>query len=119
MSIGTTLAIFCGGLVRWVAERGSQKEESEVSPGSLYSSGLIAGGAILGLAAILIKVLEDPIIAGRVTDWIPFLPLPISKDFFARGPQWLGGLATSDFFAVVMFVLMAGSLYHFARKKLG
>ncbi|MFQ5777432.1 MAG: OPT family oligopeptide transporter [Terriglobia bacterium] len=119
LSIGTTLAIFCGGLVRWVAERGSQKEESEVSPGSLYSSGLIAGGAIFGLAAILIKVLEDPIIAGRVTDWIPFLPLPIPKDFFARGPQWLGGLATSDFFAVVMFALLAGSLYHFARKKLG
>ena len=59
LSIGTTLAIFCGGVVRWLAERGSQDEESEVSPGSLYSSGLIAGGAIFGLLAIGIALMED------------------------------------------------------------
>jgi putative OPT family oligopeptide transporter len=119
LSIGTTLAIFCGGAVRWLAERGKEKkEESEVSPGSLYASGLIAGGAIFGLVAILIKVLEDPILAGRVTAWLPFLPLPIPKDLFARGPVWLGGLATANLFAVIMFGLLAVSLYLFARKKL-
>ncbi len=45
------LAIFCGGLVRWLAERGrpaaSAHAESEVSPGSLYASGLIAAGGVL------------------------------------------------------------------------
>jgi hypothetical protein len=119
LSIGTTLAIFCGGVVRWLAERGEAKtKESEVSPGSLYSSGLIAGGAIFGLAAIVIKVLEDPILAGRVTKWIPFLPLPIPEGFFARGHQWLGGMADSNLFAVVMFALLSISLYFFAKKKL-
>ncbi|MEE9234604.1 MAG: oligopeptide transporter, OPT family [Candidatus Acidoferrales bacterium] len=119
LSIGTTLTIFCGGVVRWLAERGQEKkEESEVSPGSLYSSGLIAGGAILGLLAIVIKVLEDPILAGRVTQWLSFLPLPIPEGFFARGPQWLGGLATSNWFAVVIFASLSLSLFHFARKKL-
>ncbi|HEX9615147.1 MAG TPA: oligopeptide transporter, OPT family, partial [Bacteroidota bacterium] len=50
LSIGTTLAIFCGGIVRWMAE-GKGEGEGEVSSGSLYASGLIAGGGIFGLAA--------------------------------------------------------------------
>ena len=50
LSIATTLAIFSGGVVRWLVERGQEKhEESEVSPGSLYASGLIAAGGIVGL----------------------------------------------------------------------
>src|SRR5258708_6237552 len=60
--ISTTLAIFCGGLVRWLvdkaAERAGQKtEESDVSPGSLYASGLIAAGGIVGLLGIIVKLL--------------------------------------------------------------
>jgi putative OPT family oligopeptide transporter len=105
LSIGTTLAIFCGGVVRWLAERGQEKkEESEVSPGSLYSSGLIAGGAIFGLAAVAIALLEDRGV--------------IPTGFFERGPQLLGSMATSDWLAVVMFALLCFSLYRFARKKL-
>ena len=53
LSIGTTAAIFCGGLVKWLAERGQkQTEEGEASPGALYASGLIAAGGIVGLLAI-------------------------------------------------------------------
>ncbi|MEX0602253.1 MAG: oligopeptide transporter, OPT family, partial [Bacteroidota bacterium] len=46
LSIATTLAIFCGGIVRWLAEGKSDegKGEGDVSSGSLYASGLIAGG---------------------------------------------------------------------------
>src|SRR5436190_3736166 len=63
LSIATTLAIFTGGVVRWLVERQSAKdggahEESEVSPGSLYASGLIAAGGIVGLLGIGIKLLE-------------------------------------------------------------
>ena len=49
LSIATTMTMFAGGLVRWLAERGVEKtsdSESEVSPGSLYASGLIAAGGI-------------------------------------------------------------------------
>jgi len=104
LSIGTTLTIFCGGVIRWLVERGKKQEESEVSPGSLYSSGLIAGAAIFGLAAIGIRLLEE-------TGGLP-------RDFFRRGPQLLGELASSNLLAVVMFVLLTASLFHFARKKL-
>ncbi len=51
LSIGTTLAIFCGGVVRWLVERTSSQPasetESEISPGSLYASGLIAAGGVV------------------------------------------------------------------------
>ena len=60
LSIGTTAAIFCGGLVKWLAERGQkQTEEGEASPGALYASGLIAAGGIVGLLAIGVKLMES------------------------------------------------------------
>ena len=62
LSIATTLAIFAGGVVRWLAERGrgnGPAAESEIGPGPLYASGLIAGGGIFGLLGIVIALLED------------------------------------------------------------
>jgi uncharacterized oligopeptide transporter (OPT) family protein len=107
LSIATTMAIFAGGVVRWLAERGRDKPsatESEVSPGSLYSSGLIAAGGVFGLLAIIFKVMED-------AHWMP-------KDLFLFGPKILGSFAASSWLGVIMFVSLAASLYFFARKKL-
>ncbi len=65
LSIATTLAIFCGGVIRWMVDRaiekaGGAKEdtESEISPGSLYASGLIAAGGIVGLLGVALKLYE-------------------------------------------------------------
>jgi len=50
LPIATTAPIFAGGLVRWVVERKTgQAEESEVGSGTLFSSGLIAGGSLAGI----------------------------------------------------------------------
>jgi putative OPT family oligopeptide transporter len=56
LPIATTAPIFAGGLVRWWVERSSGvKEESDLSSGTLFSSGLIAGGSICGiLYAVLV-----------------------------------------------------------------
>jgi putative OPT family oligopeptide transporter len=56
LPIATTAPIFAGGLVRWyVQNRTGRVEESEVSAGTLFSSGLIAGGSLTGiLFAILV-----------------------------------------------------------------
>ena len=107
LSVATTMAIFAGGLVRWLAERGKQKDagsESEVSPGSLYASGLIAAGGIFGLLAIIFKLLES-------RQWM-------RVDFFKFGPKIFGGLASNSWSGVVVFVALAASLFVFARKKL-
>jgi putative OPT family oligopeptide transporter len=56
LPIATTAPIFAGGMVRWWVERTTGVgQESDVSAGTLFSSGLIAGGSIAGiLFAILV-----------------------------------------------------------------
>jgi putative OPT family oligopeptide transporter len=56
LPIATTAPIFAGGLVRaWVERKTGTAAESDVSAGTLFSSGLIAGGSIAGiLYAILV-----------------------------------------------------------------
>jgi putative OPT family oligopeptide transporter len=50
LPIATTAPIFAGGLVRAYVERKTGRtEQSEVSSGTLFSSGLIAGGSITGI----------------------------------------------------------------------
>ena len=107
LSIATTMAIFAGGAVRWLVERNKPKTaegESEVSPGALYSSGLIAAGGVVGLLAIIIKLME-------IRGWV-------TPDKFNVGTKWIGSLATNDWLGVVMFLLLASSLFVFARRKL-
>jgi putative OPT family oligopeptide transporter len=111
LSIGTTLAIFCGGVMRWMVDRAVAKEggntaetESEVSPGSLYASGLIAAGGIMGLLGVALK-LYDAATGHEVRLWFPEGSAPYN-------------LLYHQPLSVVMFALLAFSLYYFARKPL-
>ena len=94
--------------MRWLVERaaakaGKKAEESDVSPGSLYASGLIAAGGIVGLLGIAIKYMA-------IQRWIPDSVLSLSR----RIPY----LADATWLSVVMFALLAFSLFYFARKPL-
>ena len=73
--------------------------ESEVSPGSLYASGLIAAGGIVGLLGVCVKLYE------AATD----RSIPRFSD---HNPLH------NDLVSIVMFALLAFSLYYFARKPL-
>jgi putative OPT family oligopeptide transporter len=135
LSIATTLAIFVGGVMRWMVDRAMIQHaartrlaanpeiidadtglpvptsvtpaldtESEISPGSLYASGLIAAGGIVGLLGVCTQVVEN-VSESRGGHWklFSFSPYnPLHQD-------WVG---------VVMFALLAFSLYYFARKPL-
>ncbi len=122
ISVATTAAMFAGGLVRWAVEASMKEKlegDSEASPGALYSSGLIAAGGIFGLLGIIINLLQDPEIANHVPGWFAgALRLPWRPDLFSFGPKLMGSLATSNLFGAFMFLLLAGSLFYFARKKL-
>jgi putative OPT family oligopeptide transporter len=137
LSIATTGAMFAGGLVRLLVEATTKKkDESEASPGALYSSGLIAAGGVFGLLGIIINLFQDEEIATHVPGrLVSMMHLPWPKDLFTRPPNWfvgmlqhlplgdrfyrLGGtLSHSNLFGVFMFILLAASLFHFARKKL-
>ncbi len=121
LSIATTGAMFAGGLIRWLVEvTTKKKDESEASPGALFSSGLIAAGGVFGLLAIVLRVVAD---AAKPDSFLARLP-----DWLALGPKHWASLAFNEKLAmptqaqsllgVFMFGLLAASLFYFARKKL-
>ena len=159
LSIATTLAIFVGGFVRWIADAAIVKarardaakrneeriagrlaemapgakvtviaddpriplavyptldeeeaaltgnealtdlESDEISPGSLFASGLIAAGGIMGLLGVAIRLYESA-----------------SEKTMPRFSEH--NLLHHDPVSVVMFALLAFSLYYFARKPM-
>jgi putative OPT family oligopeptide transporter len=120
LPLGTTAAMFAGALVRMAVEATTKKkDESDASPGALFSSGLIAAGGVFGLLGIIINLFQDPEISNNVPHWLTeSLRLPWRADLFSFGPKLLGPLATSNLFGLIMFLVLAGSLFYFARKKL-
>jgi putative OPT family oligopeptide transporter len=165
LSIATTLAIFVGGLIRWMADAAVAKarandavkrqaerlamgiaavappgsdiivrydaaglplaseatvdeqeaaltdndpltdlDNDEISPGSLFASGLIAAGGIMGLAGVCVRLVEG-VSEGRGGHWQLFR-------FSEHNPLF------HDPVAIAMFALLAFSLYYFARKPL-
>ncbi|MGD0730131.1 MAG: oligopeptide transporter, OPT family [Terracidiphilus sp.] len=106
LSIGTTLAIFCGGMVRWFVDAAVKKvggdsadQESEISPGSLFASGLIAAGGIVGLLGVALKGYETTVGKGDILNF-PHTFLD------------------NNYVSVAAFAALAFSLYYFARKPL-
>jgi putative OPT family oligopeptide transporter len=110
LPISTSATMFLGGAVRWLVERKLPPEqrggpESDSGPGVLFSSGLIAGGAIMGvaLAALSVWALHD---GTTVADTISFA-------------KAVGAFGTSSFVAIVAYVLFISvPLYFVARKGL-
>jgi uncharacterized oligopeptide transporter (OPT) family protein len=103
LSIGTTLAIFTGGVVRWLVEQAGKKsgdaDEGDTSSGSLYASGLIAAGGIMGLLGVVNAYLQQKF------DLPNYISLPHTFLFH-------------DLISVIGFAALAYSLYYFARKPL-
>ncbi len=60
LPLSTTLPIFVGGLIRWAADRkngvvaSEHGGEEELGPGNLFSTGLVAGGALAGVFAAVV-----------------------------------------------------------------
>jgi putative OPT family oligopeptide transporter len=97
LPIATTAPIFVGGVVRWWVERKTgQRDESEISSGTLLSSGLIAGGS---LAGILYAVLfgRDLVSAADDAETVGLIP------FLHEGT--IGTLAGALLFAVLAVIV--------------
>jgi putative OPT family oligopeptide transporter len=104
LPIGTTLPIFVGGVIRWMVDQagkrsGSEEAESEISPGSLFASGLIAAGGLVGLVGVGLKAYESTFDKGDI--------LNFPHTFI-----------DNNYVAVAAFAALAFALYHFARKPL-
>ncbi len=103
LPLSTTSPIFIGGMIKFIIDKMRKgSEESEIGPGALFSSGLIAGGALTG---ILIAVMVG-------TD----LGEGTLADFFNTGfAESLGGW--SDLISLVLFAGLGLILFRFASSQ--
>lgn len=74
LPISMSATIFMGGIVRWFVERRNTAEgrpsgNEDSGPGVLLSSGLIAGGAILGVGIAARQALRKDEIFTVTTGW--------------------------------------------------
>ena len=103
LPISASAPIFVGGVVRYLVERKQKspqsEAEAETGSGVLFSSGLIAGGAICGILLALTQVMDG------VSDKLDFSGA-------------MGALAESDGFSLGAFLLAAGILFYVGRKKM-
>jgi putative OPT family oligopeptide transporter len=119
LPLSSTTPIFVGGLVKWFVERKSKDKaevESEMGPGSLFSSGLIAGGALTGiLLAVLIGANAGKGADGKDVNWLDKLNGMIGGTInnALNGKLYKYG----DLLGLIAFLALALILYSFGRKK--
>ena len=76
LPISTSATMFAGGIVRWLVDRrtgaSASETEADSGPGVLFSSGLIAGGAIMGvvLAAVAARRLDAKMDLSSHVGWL-------------------------------------------------
>jgi len=107
LGVGTTFAVFLGGIARWITERIWKRKnlnEEQIAnadrKGTLIATGMIAGEAITGIVGAFLVVFN--IISPSAPTWSPW-----NWDPVAQLPIAL------VVFAVLMFVL----IYFTSRKK--
>ncbi|HEY8040870.1 MAG TPA: OPT/YSL family transporter, partial [Polyangiaceae bacterium] len=65
LPVSTTAPIWVGGLMRALSDRLRKgKVESEVGPGMLYATGLVAGGSLAGIAIAMLVGFGDKVVTG-------------------------------------------------------
>jgi len=107
LPLSTSAGIFVGGIARWLIERRVKSEarslaDIESGPGVLFSSGLIAGGAIAGIVIAAIAGAKGS------AEWLSEV---------ARLSHRLGVVAGSNLFALGLFALLGALLYRIALRK--
>ena len=111
LPLSTTLPIFIGGAVRGLVEwRGKKKgevvsaEEEDLGKGNLFATGLVAGGALMGVIVAFLSAGEGSAAALKKAD----VERGLTEGLGENGYKFLG---------VAFFALMAFVLYKIGRSK--
>lgn len=109
LPLSTTLPIFAGGLIKGLVDQRAKKkdeqiEDSELGKGSLFATGLVAGGALMGVVYAFLKAFETtakPIDQLNIEQYL-------TENLGADNYQFLGFL---------FFIIMGLTLYVVATKQ--
>lgn len=105
LPLATTLPIFVGGAIKGLIDYKSRKEnkepdESELGKGSLFATGLVAGGALAGVVIALLSVNEN------VSNKLKAISRHDSLvEFFGENGEMIYDLLGVAFFAAMAFIL--------------
>ena len=110
LPLSTTLPIFIGGAVRGAVnyrqkQKGNQIEEDDLGKGNLFATGLVAGGALAGVAVALLTAGSENIAKQ--------LAKVNAEDYLER----TFGVDVYQLIGVTCFIIMAILLYRIAMKK--
>ncbi|HND78663.1 MAG TPA: OPT/YSL family transporter, partial [bacterium] len=107
LPLSTTLPIFAGGAIKGIADwnrsrKGESEEDAELGKGSLFATGLVAGGALFGVIVAIATVFAEDFMKS------------INMEHTFSG---ILGQAGYEIFGVICFALMGITLYRVAMKK--
>lgn len=113
LPLSTTAPIFVGGALKGVVDKmaGRGVEETEVTPGMLYSTGLVAGGSLTGIAIALLAGIPIAVRGQEISilTWV-------LNTVGVHGWRELGGFA--DVIGLAMFGVLCFFLFRTARQRL-
>ncbi|MGB3076880.1 MAG: OPT/YSL family transporter, partial [Chitinophagales bacterium] len=109
LPLSTTLPIFIGGAIKGLVDyltkrRGDKQEDAELGRGSLLATGLVAGGALMGVIVAFLQASDS------ISKWLNNISREhaLSAMLGENGYQLLG---------VFFFAAMGYILYNTAMKK--
>ena len=108
LPLSTSAPIFIGGCMKWLVTKKKkiQPEDEELESGALFSSGLIAGGALMGIViACLLGTMR--MVGGK--------PVPVMDLINTHFGESLG--VAGDLLAIGCFGALSALLYFFATRK--
>ncbi|HEX9656230.1 MAG TPA: oligopeptide transporter, OPT family [Bacteroidota bacterium] len=115
LPLATTAPIFVGGLMKALVDKISgTKEESEISSGMLYSTGLVAGGSLTGILIALLSSIGVMAMVNGESHEISLIQ-SILDSVGVHGWEHLG--AAADLIGLVMFGLLCLMLVRSGLKK--
>jgi len=113
LPLSTTFPIWIGGMMKGLAEKLSKKkQESELSSGMLYATGLVAGGSLGGVLIALVAFFGDSIL---------HMEKPTLLEMLDVGEKFYGGFKNGiagDVLCALVFAGLCFLLVNNARKDL-
>ena len=110
LPLSTSTPIFVGGLIKFIVDKIKKTgtEESEIGPGALFSSGLIAGGALTGILIAVLKGITLEVTADGTQ-------ISLADKLNSGIAEQLAGVG--DIISLILFVILALILLKFAASK--